>query len=551
MSHLERSASRTKTIPSAPCSAAVLEGVSGDVWGPTTHCPKATMGEKANLKSGDQFGRYELLFPAGQGGMGQVWAAKLRGSEGFRKIVALKTLLQATAASNDMRRMLRDEAMLASHIKSAHVVETLDFGVHEGIPYLVLEWVEGESLAALLSQLSAPLSSRHAVALITQACKGLDAAHHACDAMGNPLGLVHRDISPPNILITSGGTVKLADFGIAKVTHGASDVEEEGLKGKVAFMAPEQVRGDAVDARADVFAMSVLFYRLVTGHYPFVGSDAGEVLWQITSSLTPRAPRALNDKLARPLQEVILKGLQKDPRDRFQSAQEMLKAIERAVVPTQRGNAEEAIAGLMQETLGERLQHKKRELARAMLSLPPGPPSDENAVHYSTLRGMTYSAPAGPNDATTIARPGSAGRPSTRMHLLGVTAGILAALTVLALLAIVTKGSDSMSDGPTTSAAAPVPASVSIPVAPQQSVEAPPEPVAQEPAPAGVESAAPAPVKQAATEQAPPRRARSGVRMPQNEPKEPKEPKKAPRAAPNHPTAQPAAHTESDLKAPY
>src|SRR5690606_31285045 len=104
------------------------------------------------FKSGDVLGRYELLFPAGKGGMGQVWAAKLRGSQGFRKLVALKTLLGREAHAEQAQRMLREEAMLVAHIKSPHVAETLDFGLHHGVPYLVMEWVEGESLAELLEE---------------------------------------------------------------------------------------------------------------------------------------------------------------------------------------------------------------------------------------------------------------------------------------------------------------------------------------------------------------------------------------------------------------
>lgn len=344
-----------------------------------------------NFEAGDLLGRYELLFPAGKGGMGQVWAAKLRGSQGFRKIVALKTLLANEAFSEEMQRMLRDEAMLASHIKNPHVAETLDFDLHEGIPYLVMEWVDGESLADLLHEIDGPMPLKHVVAIANQLCKGLDAAHKACDPSGKPLGLVHRDVSPPNILISFSGTVKLADFGIAQVA-GTEEVDaDRGLKGKFSFMAPEQIQGGVLDARTDIFALAVLLYRLVTTKYPFAGADVGETLWQISSSITPRSPRALNESLPPRVADVILKGLEKDPEQRFASAEEMRSALERAVPPNQRGS-EADIAELMTEMLGDRMEQRRRKTARALLSVPPGPTEQIATPSIATLKGLTYSA---------------------------------------------------------------------------------------------------------------------------------------------------------------
>jgi len=324
--------------------------------------------------------------------MGQVWAAKLRGSQGFRKIVALKTLLASEAFSEEMQRMLRDEAMLASHIKNPHVAETLDFDLHEGIPYLVMEWVDGESLADLLQHIDGPMSLKHVVAIANQLCKGLEAAHQACDPMGKSLGLVHRDVSPPNILISFSGTVKLADFGIAKVAGTEEQDVEKGLKGKFSYMAPEQIHGGTLDARTDVFALSILLYRLVTTKYPFAGADVGETLWQISSSITPRSPRALNESLPPRVAEVILKGLEKDPDQRFASAEEMRVALEKAVPPNLRGNSETALAELMTETLGDRMEQRRKKTARALLSVPPGPTDQLSTPSFSTLKGITYSA---------------------------------------------------------------------------------------------------------------------------------------------------------------
>jgi serine/threonine-protein kinase len=218
---------------------------------PTTRDP-------IELSEGKRFGRYELLFPAGSGGMGQVWSAKLRGDQGFRKIVALKTLRPSEAASGRLRRMLLAEAKLTTMVKSPHVVETLDYGDHEGMPYLVMEWVEGASLADLLEATDRPLTLQETLGLILQTCKGLEAAHDATDLAGNPIGVVHCDVSPQNILIGFTGTVKLADFGIANITSRVAGGPRVRLQGKYAFMSPEQVNGSTLDARTDTFAVSVL-----------------------------------------------------------------------------------------------------------------------------------------------------------------------------------------------------------------------------------------------------------------------------------------------------
>jgi len=374
--------------------------------------------------------------------MGQVWAAKLRGSQGFRKIVALKTLLASEAFSEEMQRMLRDEAMLASHIKNPHVAETLDFDLHEGIPYLVMEWVDGESLADLLQEIDGPMSLKHVVAIANQLCKGLEAAHQACDPTGKPLGLVHRDVSPPNILISFSGTVKLADFGIAKVAGTEEQDVEKGLKGKFSYMAPEQINGGTLDARTDVFALSILLYRLVTTKYPFAGADVGETLWQISSSITPRSPRALNESLPPRVAEVILKGLEKDPDQRFASAEEMRLALERAVPPNLRGNSENAIAELMTETLGERMEQRRKKTARALLSVPPGPTDLLSTPSVSTLKGITYSAR--PNtEATQSLVPPAPKHKSWKKHAL-IAGG--AALSVVLGVAFAVHASSDVDD---------------------------------------------------------------------------------------------------------
>src|SRR3954465_15552727 len=203
----------------------------------------------SHLSSGSALGRYELLMPIAKGGMAQVWAARLHGTRGFQKVVAIKTILSGAIDDARMEEMFLVEAELASQIHHPNVVGTIDLGEHEGILYLVMEWVDGESLNVLMAKAAnhggVPLPI--GVNLIGQACKGLFAAHTLRDDQGALLGVVHRDVSPHNLLVTFTGTAKVVDFGIAKATSLASSTEVGEVKGKFAYMAPEQVRAQAVD----------------------------------------------------------------------------------------------------------------------------------------------------------------------------------------------------------------------------------------------------------------------------------------------------------------
>ena len=215
------------------------------------------------LAAGRILGRYELLLPIAKGGMAEVWAARLHGSRGFQRLVAIKTIASGVMDDARMEQMFLEEASLAARIHHPNVAMTLDLGEDDGDLYMVMEWVDGEPLTVIFRQAQErkPLPLEIAVNLIGQACEGLHAAHELCDDHGLPLGLVHRDVSPHNVLVTHSGTVKLVDFGIAKATNVLTSHSASGeLKGKFAYMAPEQLRGEPIDRRADIFAIGVLLY---------------------------------------------------------------------------------------------------------------------------------------------------------------------------------------------------------------------------------------------------------------------------------------------------
>ena len=265
--------------------------------------------------------------------MAEVWAARLHGSRGFQRVVAVKTILSGIMDGSATEQMLLNEASLASRIQHPNVTATLDLGEQDGVLFLVMEWVDGEPLTVLLQHASrsGPIPLPIAINLIGQACQGLHAAHELRDDDGAPLGIVHSDVSPHNVLVAHTGTVKLVDFGIAKATHaGAGGTATGSVKGKFAYMAPEQVRGEALDRRADVFAVGILLYLLTTGQHPHKGATPAETIHRLLSE-TPIPPSEWVENYPPALEQIVLKALNKPTRARFADARELFEALAQAV----------------------------------------------------------------------------------------------------------------------------------------------------------------------------------------------------------------------------
>lgn len=312
----------------------------------------------ATLSPGQMLGRYELLLPIASGGMGNVWAARLKGTRGFRKIVAIKTILH-TGEDAKLEQMLLQEATIASQVHHPNVVETLELGEHQGLMFLVMELVEGESLSCLMreAQTTGGVPLKVAVNLIGQVCRGLSAAHDLSDADGAPMGLVHRDISPPNLIVTYSGTVKIVDFGVATTSSSATQGSGE-IKGKISYLAPEQLRGDSLDQRVDVFATGIVLYQLTVGRHPFKAPTEAKTISRIMSDSRPTPPSAWGPAYPEALEYVVLRALEKDPTNRWQSAAEFLSALHRAMPEAFDPSAErvttEYVGGLLRNKMVQR-----------------------------------------------------------------------------------------------------------------------------------------------------------------------------------------------------
>src|SRR5688500_17237276 len=223
--------------------------------------------------AGKRIGRYRLLFPIASGGMAQVWAGKAEGG-GLARTVAIKLVRPEYAADDEYSRMFIDEAMVASSIHHPNVCEIYELGRDGDLLFMVLEWVAGDSLSGLVQRGAElrPLPDQVAARIVADSCAGLHAAPEASGPDGQLLGIVHRDVSPPNILVSMHGHVKVSDFGIAKARHQLHSKTRTGeIKGKFAYIPPEQILGRGVDRRADVYAMGCVLYVATLGLRPFGG----------------------------------------------------------------------------------------------------------------------------------------------------------------------------------------------------------------------------------------------------------------------------------------
>ena len=353
------------------------------------------MSNNHSLSPGKELGRYELLLPVAQGGMATVWAARQKGSRGFQKTVAVKTMLPALSDDPMFEKMFLEEAGLAANIHHPNVAEILDLGEQDEVLYIVMEWIDGEALS-VLARVSKKndilIPHRIALRIAAQACVGLHAAHELRDESDQLYGVVHRDVSPQNILVTYDGHVKLVDFGVAKATNRSGGETTAGqLKGKIPYMSPEQARGGQVDRRTDIFAMGIVLYRLATGVHPFAG-DTDLVTMQNIISKPALPPRARNPGFPADLEQVLLKCLQKDADRRYQTMLDLDRALQE-VLAKEAPVTTEDIAMFVRTLMGDRGQKRRAQLRDAvrMLDERTSTPAGEAPVMHEGVSGLVLT----------------------------------------------------------------------------------------------------------------------------------------------------------------
>jgi serine/threonine-protein kinase len=304
----------------------------------------------------------------GAGGMATVHFGRLLGPSGFARPVAIKRLHEQFARDHEFANMLIDEAHTASRIAHVNVVPTLDVIAEEGELWLVMEYVNGESLARLLDALNGqPMPVAIAAALVTGMLHGLHAAHETRNEDGELLGIVHRDVSPDNLLVGSDGVPRLADFGVAKARGRVRSTPAGQVKGKLAYMPCEQLRGKEVDRRADVYGAGAVLWEALTGRMLFDGQNEGEVIHRVLNEPV-EPPSRSNDAVPAALDQVVLRALSREREERFATARDMATAIENAL----RVASQSEVADWLQQVAGSSLAQRAAQL-RTMIETGPVP----------------------------------------------------------------------------------------------------------------------------------------------------------------------------------
>jgi len=316
------------------------------------------------------FGRYETLFPIATGGMAEVYAARAVGEAGFQKLVALKRMKPELAEDPRFITMFLDEGRMAANISSPNVVATLDLGrAEDNSLFLVMELVTGVSLAALLMELTqrqTRIPVPIAVEIIAQAANGLHDAHEALAPTGEPLGIVHRDCSPHNVLVDIGGQVKITDFGIAKALERQTQSHAGEMKGKLSYLSPEQARGNPVDRRCDVFILGVVAWELIAQRRCFDAKSTVEVLHKVVAMPIPRLTEMRPD-VPEKVADAIGQALARDPEERFQTARAFGNSLIHSLGDLRPRRAE--LGSFIQEYGGPTLLDLQRQIRETFQSL--------------------------------------------------------------------------------------------------------------------------------------------------------------------------------------
>jgi TonB family protein len=278
----------------------------------------------------DRFGQYQLMEKIALGGMAEVYKARMSGVDGFQKIVAIKKILPHMAASEDFITMFADEAKLAAQLNHPNIIHIYDLGKVDNSYYIAMEYVEGRDLRSILktgAEHGLPLPAELALFIASKLAAALDYAHRRKDYEGRDMSLVHRDVSPQNVLISYEGDIKLCDFGIAKAASKSSQTQIGALKGKLQYMSPEQASGKTVDRRSDIFSLGSVLYEMLTGEKLFAGDSDLTILEQVrTAKVEP--PSVKNPDIPKKVDSIVLKALGRDAEDRYQNASDFQRDLE-------------------------------------------------------------------------------------------------------------------------------------------------------------------------------------------------------------------------------
>jgi serine/threonine protein kinase len=380
--------------------------------------------------------RYRVIERLESGGMAEVFRAESEGLQGFRKQVAIKRVLPHLSSKKKFISMFLDEARLSAQLSHSNCVQVFDIGVGDAAFFIVMEFVDGANLKAIIEHIKKsgrdfPVEA--AVYIALELCKGLAYAHELTDSNGIPLHIVHRDMSPPNVLITKHGEIKIVDFGLAKANSQLERSEPGIIKGKFSYLSPEAAMGQDVDARTDVFAVGIILWELLAGQRLFLGDTDFQTVKRVQAAQVPSVSQ-INKKVPVELERIIARALARDPVARYSTARalgaELSKFMFRFGVPVSTFDIEQLVHGAIKER--QRYRPQQQSIIDKLI--------EEALLEFTSLTDEKAGAASKPVGGTGVGAIGSAswidemsvtGRAPDKLHPslpLSLTAGNLAAL---------------------------------------------------------------------------------------------------------------------------
>lgn len=309
----------------------------------------------------ETFGRYELLRRLANGGMGQIDLARQKGPVGFQKLLVVKRILPHLSEEDEFLKMFLDEARIAALLNHPNIAQTYESGDVDGVYFMAMEYVQGEPISRVVRKAHETLGGMPTaliVRIVADAAGALDYVHAARSPSGRPLGLIHRDVSPQNVMVSFHGTVKLIDFGVAKASNKLSMTSVGSIKGKYAYMSPEQATGQPLDGRSDIFGLSTILYEQLTGARLFKrDTDQGTLKAVVGHRVPP--PSSVVDGIPEGLDEVVLKGLAKHRDERYQTASEFQLALEEVLMHARLPGSPGHLAAFMRELYARELEEDR------------------------------------------------------------------------------------------------------------------------------------------------------------------------------------------------
>lgn len=330
--------------------------------------------------------RYKVIEKIASGGMAEVFRAESAGLEGFKKTVAIKRVLPHLAEKKQFIGMFLDEARVSAHLNHSNCVQVFDIGVGDNTYFIVMEYVNGADLKAVIEhqkQSGQRVPVEEACLISVRLCEGLAYAHELTDSKGHSLNIVHRDMSPPNVLLTKSGEIKIVDFGLAKANSQLEQSEPGIIKGKFSYLSPEAAQGEEVDARTDVFAVGIILWELLAGRRLFLGDTDLETVRQVQNAVVPPL-RQFNPAVGPELERVIAKALARDRRQRYQSAREFGQELNQVMFHFGRAVSSFDIARVVEPIWRARVTEKRKGPADRVTII--GSLIDEALFQFTSLK---------------------------------------------------------------------------------------------------------------------------------------------------------------------